>query len=96
MSITNSSQKVAEGTLNVSMVATQCVVVQEPPGRRWGVRPAPHVPGDGGLTDLNTELEKLAANPRRTPEPVGKAHLADQFACFPVHDCRPARDRQRQ
>src|SRR5215471_15719690 len=45
--------------------------------------------GNGGLTDLNPELEQLAVNPRRTPERVGKAHLADQFACFPVNGLSP-------
>src|SRR6516165_176230 len=80
------------------MAATpQCVVVQEvAPGRRWGVRPAQHVLDDGGLTDLNTELEQLVVNPWRTPERVGKARLADQFGCFPVDRLSPARDRHRQ
>jgi len=51
--------------------------------------------GDGGLTDLNTELERLTVVARRTPERVGKAYLADQFAGFP-HGLSPERDRQRQ
>ena len=41
-----------------------------------------------GLT-LIPSLSKLAVNPRRSPERVGNAHLADQFAGFPVHGLSP-------
>jgi hypothetical protein len=32
------------------------------------------------LTDLDTELEELPVDARRTPERVGVAHRADQLA----------------
>src|SRR6516225_2962639 len=38
-----------------------------------------HVLADAGLTDVNTELEKLAVNARCTPKRVLAAHSADQF-----------------
>ena len=96
--ITNSSRNVAEGTINMSMAATPSAWLcrKRRQVRRWGVRPAQHVLGDGGRTDLNPEFEQLAVNPRRSPERVGNAHLADQFAVSLFTGCRPARDRQLQ
>ena len=81
MSITNSSRNVAEGTINMSMAGTpsawSCRKL------RWGVRPAQHVLGDGGLADLNTELEQLAVNPRRTPEQGWQGTSAGSICVFP-------------
>ena len=39
-----------------------------------------HVLGDGRFSDFNTEFEQFAMDARRTPEPVGPAHLADEFS----------------
>src|ERR1700704_848122 len=44
-------------------------------------RPSPpprHVLGDSRLSDLEPELQQLAVDARRAPEPVGQAHLSDQ------------------
>jgi pimeloyl-ACP methyl ester carboxylesterase len=41
--------------------------------------------GDAGLADLDTELEKLSMDYRRSPQRVGDAHLADQPANFQRH-----------
>src|SRR6516165_9358146 len=55
------------------------------PGRRWRLRPAHHVLGDGRLTDLDAELEQLAVNTRRTPERISEAQLADQCASLTTY-----------
>jgi hypothetical protein len=75
------SRKVAEGTMNIDGSDAECLIAQEAaPGRRWGVRSAQHVPGNGRLTDLDAELEQFTVDAGAAPERVGNAHLADQFA----------------
>src|SRR5262249_47840362 len=37
-----------------------------------------HVLGDRRFGDFNAELEQLAMDPRRAPQPIGLAHLPDQ------------------
>src|SRR5258707_1718030 len=49
--------------------------------RRRGSSPD-HVFGDAGLADLDAELKQLAMDPRRSPQPIGNAHLADQPSYF--------------
>ena len=39
-----------------------------------------HLPGDGRLADLKTELQELAMDARRAPERVGVAHPPDHLA----------------
>jgi hypothetical protein len=39
-----------------------------------------HVFGDGRFGDLDAELEQLAVDSRRTPQPIGLAHFPDQAA----------------
>src|ERR1700736_470071 len=39
-----------------------------------------HVFGDAGLADLNAELKQLAMDPRRSPQRIGNAPLADKLA----------------
>ena len=39
-----------------------------------------HVLRDGGLPDLNAELEELTVDPGCAPQRIGNAHLADQPA----------------
>ncbi len=51
-----------------------------PLGRR--VSSPDHVFGDAGLADLDAELEQLAMDPRRSPQRIGNAHLADQPSYF--------------
>src|SRR5215813_10149270 len=60
---------------------SRCLIAQE--GRPTLTRSSgafDHVLGDGRLGDLDAELEQLAMNPGRTPQPVGAAHLPDQIA----------------
>jgi len=67
------------------------VVVQESPprlGRRFSLRN--HVLGHGDLGDFDTELEQFPMDPRRSPEPIGQTHLADQLPNLPI-DRRPSR-----
>src|SRR6266852_2231034 len=49
-------------------------------GRR--VSSPDHVFGDAGLADLDAELKQLAMDPRRSPQRIGNAHLADQPSYF--------------
>ena len=41
-----------------------------------------HVFGDRGLANGDSKFEKLAMDPRRAPEAIGQAHVADQLANF--------------
>jgi hypothetical protein len=91
MSVTNSSRNVADATTNMSMAAMSIASLGKV--RQLGEG----VPGlrtmyfaDGGLTDLDTELEQLAMNARCTPERVGVAHLPDQITHLAI-DRRPSR-----
>jgi hypothetical protein len=40
------------------------------PSAEWLFGPPRHVSPNGGLTHLDTELEQLAVDPRRSPEPI--------------------------
>src|SRR6266849_4062451 len=55
------------------------------PGRGRRSSPSHHVLRNGGLADLDAELEQLAVDPRRTPERVGSAHLPNQFANLSIY-----------
>ena len=52
--------------------------------RRRGPPPR-HILGHTGLADLDAKLEQLAMDPRRSPQRIGDAHLADQPANFQRH-----------
>src|ERR1700745_1426141 len=57
------------------------VVAEEPPltlGRR--VSSLGHVLGHAGLSDIDAELEEFSMHPRRSPQRIGNAHLADKLA----------------
>src|SRR3984885_14265179 len=43
---------------------------------------AGYILGDAGLADLDAELEQFAMDPRRSPQRIGNAHLADQPSYF--------------
>ena len=64
----------------VRMVAQK----RAPALRRWASPPC-HVLGHARLPDIDAELEKFAINPRRSPQWIGKAHLADQLADLKRH-----------
>src|SRR4030088_3171209 len=59
----------------ISVIAEEC-----PPalGRR-GSSPA-HVLVPARLSDIDAELEQLSMDPRRSPQRIGNAHLADELA----------------
>jgi len=54
------------------------VVEEGPPGRRGRSPTAMHVLGDGGLSDIDAELEQLAVDSGRSPGWVGDTHSPDQ------------------
>ena len=90
MSITNRSRKVADGTIKIYSGDAECFVAEEAaPSRRWRAWPAQHVLSNRRLTDLDTELEQLAMDARRTPERVGIGHLADQPANVVIYRSAP-------
>src|SRR6476620_9537298 len=63
-----------------------------PLGRR---SPSPrHILCNGGLPDIDAELEQLSMDPWRSPQRIGNAHLADQPADF-QRNCWPATARSR-
>src|ERR1700731_1301816 len=37
-------------------------------------------PGHAGLSDIDAELEEFSMDPRRSPQRIGNAHLADKLA----------------
>src|ERR1700680_5180099 len=41
-----------------------------------------HILGYARLTDIDTELEELSMDPRRSPQRIGNANLADQPSYF--------------
>jgi hypothetical protein len=57
------------------------VIAQEAAPSRGGVfGPPRHVSPNSGLTHLDTELEQLAVDPRRSPQRICRTHLPDQIA----------------
>src|ERR1700751_2424013 len=57
------------------MIAKEC---RPALGRR--VSSPGHVLGHAGLSDIDAELEEFAMDPRRSPQRIGNAHLADKLA----------------
>src|ERR1700733_2484412 len=61
------------------------VMKERPPSLR-GRNPLPHhIFGHAGLADIDAKLEKLAMDPRCSPQRIGAAHLADKLAYFYRH-----------
>src|SRR5450756_2246869 len=56
--------------------------------RRWSSS-FDHILGHARLSDIDAELEQLSVDPRRSPQRIGNAHLADQPADLQWHN-RPA------
>jgi hypothetical protein len=46
---------------------------------------ADHVLGDARLSDIDAELEEFSMDPRRCPQRIGNAHLADKLAYLRRH-----------
>src|SRR6201987_6347357 len=47
--------------------------------RRWSSS-FDHILGYARLSDVDAELEQLSVDPRRSPQRIGNAHLADKLA----------------
>src|SRR6202011_3806640 len=56
------------------------IAKERPPALGWRVSSLGHVLGHAGLSDIDAELEKLSMDPRRSPQQIGNAHLADKLA----------------
>jgi hypothetical protein len=62
-----------------------------------GLRAPRQIPSNGGLTDLDAELEEFAVNTRCAPKRTVEAHLTDQVAISSLVLGRAgSRDRHRQ
>src|SRR3979490_342636 len=67
------------------------MVTKEPPPSLRGRNPPPHhIFGHAGLADIDAKLEKLAMDPRCSPQRIGAAHLADKLAYLYRHGRSPA------
>jgi hypothetical protein len=71
------------GRVRARLTLLQSVIMKEclpPLGRR---SPSPrHILCNGGLSDIDAELEKLAMNPRCAPQWVGETDLANELTDF--------------
>src|SRR6201987_5031878 len=59
----------------ISVVAEEC-----PPALGRRVSSPDHVLGHARLSEIDAELEELSMDPRRSPQRIGNAHLADKLA----------------
>jgi hypothetical protein len=59
----------------VSVISEEC-----PPALGRRISSPDHVLGHAGLSDIDAELEQLSMDPRRSPQRIGNAHLADKPA----------------
>src|SRR6202012_3931690 len=69
--------------------AVRMIAEERPPALGWRVSSLGHVRGHAGLSDIDAELEEFSMDPRRSPQRIGNAHLADKLAYLHRH-CRPA------
>jgi hypothetical protein len=60
------------------------VTKERPPSLRGRTPPPHHIFGHAGLADIDAQLEKLAMDPRCSPQRIGAAHLADKLACWHI------------
>src|SRR5258705_13577099 len=61
------------------------VTKERPPSLRGRNPPPHHIFGHAGLTDIDAKLEKLAMDPRCSPQRTGAAYLADKLGYFYRH-----------
>src|ERR1700733_14600166 len=59
----------------IRVIAEEC-----PPALGRRVSSPDHVLGHAGLSDIDAELEEFSMDPRRSPQGIGNAHLADKLA----------------
>jgi hypothetical protein len=50
-----------------------------------GARARRQIPPEGGLADIDAELEQFAVDARCAPEGVGSPHLVDEVMDFGIH-----------
>jgi hypothetical protein len=93
---TNRIRQVSVGTAKKSMATVEPTMVLEerPPSLRGWRPPARHQPGDRPLRDLESQLQQLSVNTRRTPKRVRSGHLSGQATHVGV-DLRTAAPRAR-
>ena len=65
------------------------IMKQRLPPLGWRASSPGHILGHARLTDVDAELEQFSMDPRRAPQRIGNAHLADQPADLRRHS-RPA------
>jgi hypothetical protein len=70
------------------------VAEERPPALGRRVSSPDHVLGHARLSDIDAELEKFSMDPRRSPQRIGNAHLADKLA-YLQRNCWPATPRFR-
>src|SRR3979409_1726540 len=56
------------------------IAKERPPALGWRVSSPGHVLGHAGLSDIDADLEEFSMDPRRSPQRIGNAHLADKLA----------------
>src|SRR6202043_3535689 len=60
--------------------AVGMIAKDRPPALGWRVSSLGHVLGHAGLSDIDAELKEFSMDPRRSPQRIGNAHLADKLA----------------
>src|SRR3979409_583763 len=60
--------------------AVSMIMKERLPTLRWRASSPGHILGHARLADIDAELEQLSVDPRRSPQRVGDAHLADKLA----------------
>src|ERR1700761_6955554 len=56
------------------------IAKERPPALELRVSSLGHVLGHACLSDIDAELEEFSMDPRRSPQRIGNAHLADKLA----------------
>src|ERR1019366_7208455 len=65
--------------------AVGMIMKERLPPLRWRASSPGHILGQARLTDADAELEQFSMDPRRAPQRIGNAHLADQPADLRRH-----------
>src|ERR1700687_1085668 len=60
--------------------AVGMIAKERPPALGWRVSSLGHVLGHAGLPDIDADLEEFSMDPRRSPQRISNAHLADKLA----------------
>src|ERR1700730_17542433 len=59
--------------------AVGMIAKERPPALGWRVSSPGHVLGHAGLPDIDADLEEFSMDPRRSPQRIGNAHLANEL-----------------